>query len=146
MESSFQLVRTLRGLDTDLLEPIGLLHWPNNSLHQLLDLLVKSTDIGVLLGGFLVDLHGLDSAVVLGGKGIEDQVRVLIHTNEISRLELVRIHQSYQREEDSLAGRGLDDGGLANARRIEIDVGTFFGGLGGGIKVQELDYVSDEVW
>lgn len=65
---------TLGCLDANLLETIRLLHGPDNGLDQLLDLLGQATDVGVLLGRLLVDLHRLDSAVVLCGEGIEDEI------------------------------------------------------------------------
>ena len=43
---------TFRGLDANLLEPIGFLHGPHNRLDQLLDLLVQPAHISVLLRGF----------------------------------------------------------------------------------------------
>jgi hypothetical protein len=66
--------RTLGCLDADLLEPLGLLHGPHYRLNELLDLLVQTSDIGVLLRWLLVDFHGLDTAVVLGGQGVENEV------------------------------------------------------------------------
>lgn len=58
---------TLRRLDANLLEALGFLHGPHYSLDQLFNLFVKTTNICVLLRWLLVDLHRLDSAVVLGG-------------------------------------------------------------------------------
>jgi hypothetical protein len=65
---------TFGSLDSDLLEALSLLHRPDNSFDQLFNLLVQTTDVGVLFGGLLVDFHGLDSAVVLGGECVENEV------------------------------------------------------------------------
>jgi hypothetical protein len=65
---------TFGSLDSDLLEALSLLHGPDNSFDQLFNLLVQTTDVGVLFGGLLVDFHGLDSAVVLGGECVENEV------------------------------------------------------------------------
>ena len=52
-------------------------HGKNDSLDKFLDLLVHTSNVAVLLGGPGVHLHGLHSAVVLAGEGVEDQVGVL---------------------------------------------------------------------
>ena len=52
-------------------------HGKNDSLDKFLDLLVHTSNVTVLLGGPGVHLHGLHSAVVLAGEGVEDQVGVL---------------------------------------------------------------------
>ena len=38
-------------------------------------------------------------------------------------------HETYQRKEDRLPGRGFDDSGFAYSSGVEIDVGTFFSGF-----------------
>ena len=58
---------------------------------ELLDLLVQAADIRVILGGLLVNLHGLDAAVVLRGEHVEDEIRVLIDAHQIRGLQLVCI-------------------------------------------------------
>jgi len=108
-------LRTFGSLDSNLLETLGLLHGPDNSLYQLFNLLVQTTDVGVLFGGLFVDFHGLDSAVVLGGESVENEVRVLIDTDEITRLELFVVDEADEGQEDGLASGGLDDGRLAYA-------------------------------
>lgn len=67
-------VHTLGRLDADLLEPLRLLHGPYNGLDQLVNLLVEATDIRVLLGRLLINLHGLDPAVVLGRERVQHQI------------------------------------------------------------------------
>lgn len=56
------------------------------------------------------------------------------------------VDQTDERKEDSLAGRGLDNGGFSNAGGIQVDVGPFLHGLGLYIEIQQLDHVADEVW
>ena len=68
------IVLTLRCLDANLLESLRLLHRPYNSLDQLLNLLVQTTNICVLLRRLLIDLHGLDSAVVFRGKCVQNEI------------------------------------------------------------------------
>lgn len=137
---------TLGSLDSDLLEALSLLHRPDNSLDQLFNLLVQTTHICVLFRGLLVDLHGLDSAVIFGGQSVKDQVRVLVDTDEVSRLELLVVHKADEGEEDGLSGGCLDNGGFADAGGVEIDVGAFFGGIFFDIKVKDFNNVADKVW
>jgi len=94
---------TFGGLDSNLLEALGLLHGPDDSLDQLFNLLVQTTNVGVLFGRLLVDLHGLDSAVVLGGECVENEVRILVDANEVTRLELFVVDKTDQGQEDCLA-------------------------------------------
>lgn len=115
---------TLWRLDANLLEPLRLLHGPDDGLDKLLDLLVETTNVRVLLCRLLIDLHGLDSAVVLGRKRVENEIGVLIDTNKIARLQGGGVDQTDQREEDGLSCRCLDDCGLAHAGGIQIDVGA----------------------
>jgi hypothetical protein len=137
---------TFGSLDSNLLEALGLLHGPDDSLDQLFNLLVQTTDVGVLFGGLLVDFHGLNSAVVLGRECVENEVRVLVDTDEITGLELFVVDKTNQGEEDGLASRCLDDSRLAYACGIQIDVGTLFGSIFFDVQIEDLDNVSDKVW
>lgn len=139
-------VHTLRCLDADLLEALSLFHWPHDCLHKLLNLFVQPAHVGVLLCRLLVHLHCLDSAVVLRGQCIEDEIRIFVHTNEVTRLELLVVDESDEWEEDRLSGGGLDDGALANTGGVQIDIGAFLRCLLLNIQVQNLHHVSDEVW
>jgi hypothetical protein len=67
-------IHTLGSLDSNLLETLSLLHGPDDSFDQLFNLLVQTTNVGVLFGGLLVNFHGLDSAVVLCGECIKNEV------------------------------------------------------------------------
>ena len=60
-----------------------------------------------------VNLHGFDSRVVFCRKLLEDEIRVLIDTDEIARLHVLGVHEADHRQEVGLTGRGLDDGALA---------------------------------
>jgi hypothetical protein len=68
------IVLTLGRLDADLFESLCLLHRPYDSLDKLLNLLVQAADVCVLLCRLLIDLHRLDSAVVLCGKSVENEI------------------------------------------------------------------------
>lgn len=74
--------------------PLLVCHRQHNSLNQLLDLLVETANVGILLGGTLVHLHGLDSCVILRRQGLEDEVRVLVDADQVTRLQLLGIHQA----------------------------------------------------
>jgi hypothetical protein len=128
-------VLTLWRLDANLLESFGLLHRPDNSFNELLDLLVQTSNISVLLSWLLVDLHGLDTAVVLGGQGIENKIGVLVHTNQVTGLQLLVVDETDERQEDGLSCGGFDDGGLAYAGRVQVDVCAFFRSFGCDVEI-----------
>jgi hypothetical protein len=56
------------------------------------------------------------------------------------------VDETNEGQEDGLTGRRLDDGRLAYARGIQVDVGTFFGGIFFDVQIENLDNVADEVW
>lgn len=122
-------VHTLRGFDANLLEALSLLHRPDNSLNQLLNLFVQASDVRVLFRGLLVNLHCLHSAVVLRGQGIKNKVRILIHTDKIAWLELLVIYEADEGQKDGLSCRCLDDCRLAYSGGVEIDVCAFLSRL-----------------
>jgi hypothetical protein len=138
-------IYTFGSLDANLLKPLRLFHGPYHSLDELFDLLVQASNIGVLLCRLLVDLHGLDSAIVFSGKSIQDKIRILVDTDEVAGLELFVIHESDERKEDGLTSRGLDDGGLAHAGGIQIYIGAFFRSFRLDIKIQQFHDVAHEV-
>lgn len=74
----------------------------SHCLHQLFDLLVQTTNIGVGLGGPLIHLHRLYARVVLGRQLVQNQVRVLVDANEVSRRQLVVGNKADNGQEDSL--------------------------------------------
>ena len=124
--------------DAEGLEAFGLLHGHDDGLYELLDLLVEAANVVVRLCRLLVDLHRLDARVVLGGEGIEDEVRVLVDADEVFWSEGGRVDESDEREEDGLPRRGLDDGALALALRVEVDVGALAGLVLVRVNVQDL--------
>ena len=73
-----------------------------------------------------INLHSLYTTIILGGKRVENQVGVLVHANQVARLQLVRVDQADERKEDGLPGRGLNDSRLSYSCSVKIDVGTFF--------------------
>ena len=60
-----------------------------------------------------VDLHGLDSRVVLCRKLFEDEVRVLVDADEVAGFHVLGVNEADHRQEVGLTGRRLDDGALA---------------------------------
>ena len=85
---------TLGSFDADLLETICLLHGPDDGLHELFYLLIQTTNVAVLLGGLFIDFHSLDSAIVLSGQGVQDEVGILIDADKIAGLEGLVIDQA----------------------------------------------------
>lgn len=126
---------TLWRLDANLLEALGLLHGPHDGLDELLNLLVQPTDVAVLLSRLLVNLHGLDSAIVLCRESVEDQVRVLVDADQVAGLEGFGVDEADEGQEDGLSRRRLDHGRLADPCGIEVDVGALLQRLGRGIEV-----------
>ena len=72
----------------------------------------------------LIDFHCLDTRVEFGGECVENKIRVLVDTNEVTRFELLSRDKTNEREEDGLSCRCLDDGALAFAHRIQITICT----------------------
>lgn len=56
------------------------------------------------------------------------------------------VDQADQGQEDGLAGRCLDDGRLAHAGCIQVDVGTLLGSVFVDIEIEDFDNVADKVW
>lgn len=138
-------LHTLGSFDSNLLKTLSLLHGPNNGLDKLFDLLVETADVSVLLCRLLVHLHSLDSAVVFGWQGVEDEVGVLVDSNQVAGLQLLVIHQADERKENGLPSRCLNDSRFSNSCSIKVNVGTFFRRFGSGIEIEQFDNVTDEV-
>ena len=135
---------TFRCSDTQCLELFGLLHRENDRFDEFFNLLVETSDVGIRLCRLLVNLHGLDSGVVLGGEGVEDEVRVLVDADQISRFERFGGDESDEGEEDGLTGGGLDDGAFAGTLRVEVDVGSVgFVYIGVDVENLQSERVSD---
>mmetsp|Transcript_3316 Transcript_3316/g.13274 ORF Transcript_3316/g.13274 Transcript_3316/m.13274 type:complete len:286 (+) Transcript_3316:326-1183(+) len=106
--------------DADGIEHLLVRHGQHHRFDQLLDLLVTASDVAVLLGGLLVHLHGLHPRVVLSRQLLQNQVGILVGAHEVVRLELVRVHQARNRQENSLPRRGPEDGALLLAGPLVI--------------------------
>lgn len=57
-----------------------------------------TSDIAVLLGRFLIHLHGLHAVVVFRRQLLQDKVAVLVRPHKVSRCELVRRDQTGHRK------------------------------------------------
>jgi hypothetical protein len=55
------------------------------------------------------------------------------------------VDQTNEGQEDGLSRGSLDDGGLANTSRVQVDVCTFFRCFLGDVEIQYLDNVADEI-
>lgn len=55
------------------------------------------------------------------------------------------VHETNERQVDSLASGSLDNRGLAHSSSVKIDVGSFLSGFGLDVQVQQLDDISDKV-
>lgn len=87
----------------------------------------------------------LDARVVLGGERVEDEVRVLVHADQVRRLERARLDEPDDGQKDGLARGGLDHDALALALRVQVDARAVLGGLVLGVDVEDLDDVGDQV-
>jgi hypothetical protein len=114
--------RTLAALDSQRLELVCLLHRKYNRLDQLLNLLIQSSNVRIRIRRFLIHLHRLDPRIVLGRQRIEDEVRVLVDSDEVSGLERGGGDEADEGEENGLARRGLDYRTGARALGVEVDV------------------------
>ena len=81
-------------MDTDVFELCFVCHGQDDGFHQLLDLLVQTTDVRVLLCGPGVHLHRLHPRVVLGGELLQDEVGVFVHAHQVARFHVLRFNQS----------------------------------------------------
>jgi hypothetical protein len=107
---------------------------PNNTQ---LDAFCKLTDVCVLLRRPLVYLHRLDPRVVFCGKGVENEVAVLLDTDKVSRLQFGGVYQTDEGKEDGLARRGFYHGAFPDPSSVEVDVGAFSRFVAGG-NVEDL--------
>lgn len=117
---------TLGRSDADRLELLGMGHRKHNRLAQLLDLLSQATNVTVLLGRLLIDLHRFDAGVVparvhanmracpartatpspvadvLRGQLVQYQVCVLVGAHQVGWLQRIRLHQPDDGQEHRL--------------------------------------------
>mmetsp|Transcript_7696 Transcript_7696/g.26505 ORF Transcript_7696/g.26505 Transcript_7696/m.26505 type:complete len:458 (+) Transcript_7696:35-1408(+) len=111
---------SLGGPDSQVLKVLLVRHGQHDGLHQLPDLLVQASDVRVVLRGLLVHLHHLDPRVVLGRQGVQHQVAVLVHADEVARLEGLRVDQAHDRQEDRLPRAGLEHDALPRPLGVEV--------------------------
>ena len=131
---------TLRWFNAEGLEFICLLHRQHDGFHQFFDLLLQTTNISVCFGGALVDLHRLYPGVEFGWKFVEYEIRVLVDTDEIGRLELFGRDETDEGEEYGLSSGCLYYCAFAFAHRVEVLVCTVLFRI--GVDIQNLE--SDE--
>jgi len=117
------------GLDAEVGESLLVCHRQHDRLDELLDLVLEAADVVKLLRRLLVHLHRLDARVKLGRQRLEDEVRVLVHSDQVCRLEAVRLDEAGDREEDGLPRRRLQHAALALAVCVEVDVRAVLLGL-----------------
>mmetsp|Transcript_9208 Transcript_9208/g.35846 ORF Transcript_9208/g.35846 Transcript_9208/m.35846 type:complete len:340 (-) Transcript_9208:62-1081(-) len=136
---------TLGRANAQRLELLRVGHGQDHRLGELLDLLVEAANVGVILCGLLVNLHGLDAAVVLRGEHVEDEIRVLIDAYQIRGLQLVSVDETDDGQEDGLPRRGLEHHGLALTFAVQIYVRAVVLLLVLGLEVQDLHHVPHQV-
>ena len=67
-------------------------HRKHDGLDELADLLVQASDVRVVFRRLLVHLHDLHPRVILRWEGVQHQVAVFVHANEVARFEGLRIN------------------------------------------------------
>lgn len=72
--------------NTDVIELFFVSDWQNDGFSEFFNLLIKSTNIGILLRRPLFNLHGSDSWIIFGREFFQKNVRILIYTDELSWL------------------------------------------------------------
>ena len=82
---------SLRRLDSDGSEHFHVGHWKHDGFDELLDLLVAASNVGVVLTRLFVNLHSLDAGIKLAGQLLQDEIAVLVNSNQVRRLQLVAV-------------------------------------------------------
>mmetsp|Transcript_99148 Transcript_99148/g.300955 ORF Transcript_99148/g.300955 Transcript_99148/m.300955 type:complete len:210 (+) Transcript_99148:1637-2266(+) len=131
--------------DSDGLKTLLVRHWQHDGLDQLLDLLVQATDVTVLVGWPLVNLHGLHPRVVLGRQLVKHQVGVLVDSDEVVRAQVLSLHEAYDWQEDGLPRRGLHDEALAIAHHVDV-LGCAILVVLIGFELEDLGNIRYKVW
>ena len=142
--------QTLGRADTKFLEPLFLRHWEHDSLNKLLDLLIKTTDIRVLLLRLLVDLHSLDSRIVVRRQLLIDYETLLVHSDQITRLHILRLDHTEYRQVDSMTASCLNHDALLRLllllSSLDCEARALVPLFWLLFNVDELAYVCDHVW
>jgi len=77
--------------DANVVEALLVGHGQHNRFNKLLNLLVEAADVGVLLGGSLVDLHGFHPRVVLGRQLFVDDEAFFVDCDKVAGLDFLRL-------------------------------------------------------
>lgn len=68
---------------------------PSKTNLDLLNLALKPTDIGVTLGGCLVELHDVDHGIGVIAENSDDGVALVVQQDRTSRLEQVLVNKAH---------------------------------------------------
>mmetsp|Transcript_7187 Transcript_7187/g.15374 ORF Transcript_7187/g.15374 Transcript_7187/m.15374 type:complete len:342 (-) Transcript_7187:476-1501(-) len=68
-----------RWLNADILEAFRMRHGQNNGFNQLLDLLIKPSNVTIVFRGLFINFHCFHARVILRRQRLEYQVRILVH-------------------------------------------------------------------
>ena len=101
-----------------------MLHGQHDRFYQFFNLFLQTTNIGICFSGTLVDLHCLYPRVEFRREFVQYEIRVLVDTDEVRRLELFRRNETDEWEEDRLSGGCLYDGTFTLTHRVEVLVGA----------------------
>ncbi len=81
--------------DTNVLEFFFVCDWQDNSFSKFFNLFIKSTNVSILFGWSLFDLHWSDSWVILGWEFFKENVGIFIDTNKLSWPKCGTIYKSW---------------------------------------------------
>mmetsp|Transcript_18578 Transcript_18578/g.53053 ORF Transcript_18578/g.53053 Transcript_18578/m.53053 type:complete len:395 (+) Transcript_18578:636-1820(+) len=132
--------------DADGIEHVLVRHGQHDCLDQFLDLLVGTADVGILLRGTLVDLHGLNSGIEFFRQLFQDEVGILVGADEVGRLQLLGVDETRNWEEDGLP-RGRSDDGRPDLALglVAVPVVIFLQHAILSVRLQDLDDVGHQV-
>src|SRR5271170_3421227 len=106
--------------DPNRLEFIRLCHWKDNRFQKFLDLFFQPADISIRLRWSFINFHGLDARVKLGGKCVQNEIRVLVNPNEVTRLEIFRRNETNEGKEHCLPCRCFDYSAFSLPHGVQI--------------------------
>lgn len=113
----------------------------DDSLSQLLNLLVQASNIRILLRWLLLKFHGLDSRIILRRQLLQKDIRILINADQFPRPKLRRIYKSRHRQEDSIPGASLDNNTFILRFLIQVNLPII---INLGLDIQYLNNVRDQ--
>ena len=94
--------------NTKLLESFLVSHRQHNSFNQLFNLLVESTDVGVLFNWSLVDFHGFDAGIILGWQLFIDDETLFVARDQLTWLQVFSLDHAEDWQVDSVSASCLD--------------------------------------